>query len=337
MDLSIIIPVYNVESYLEHCLSTVLDCDLTACEIILSLGQSEDKSTEICLDYARRYPFVRILEQDGTGLSNARNCAMDIAQGEYILFLDSDDYVDSRCLDELIDRLRNGSIPSDVIVADFYRCDLRLGRTVPCFQIGEETTAQKGMDFLPHMLQKRQCFWNVWRYLYRRSFLKERGIRFLENRLSEDVDFTTSVFLAEPEIYFSHSPYYVYVVGRGQSLMDRPSLKRLTDTVFILERSITRLRESDFPYAPQLAAQFQFEYILNLALTVEIDPRERTEALELYRNWRQTLAESVDPAVRWGRRAIGIVGLKAAGRGLHWFKLLRRRIRKYQSKGGTIK
>ena len=118
---------------------------------------------------------------------------------------------------------------------------------------------------------------------------------------------------------------------------DRPSLKRLTDTVFILERSITRLRESDFPYAPQLAAQFQFEYILNLALTVEIDPRERTEALELYQSWRQTLAESVDPAVRWGRRAIDIVGLKAVGRGLHWLKLLRRCIRKYQPKGGTTK
>ena len=332
MLLSIIIPVYNVEPYLERCLSTVLACDLTDCELILSLGKSRDKSSDICLKYAKQYSFVQTMEQNGTGLSNARNCAMEIAQGEYILFLDSDDYVDNACLDQLIGKLRNKVIASDVVVTDFYRCDLRLGRTVPCFQIGREAEVQKGMEFLPRMLRRRECFWNVWRYIYRRSFLEKCGIRFLENRLSEDVDFTTSVLLVGPEICFSHSPYYVYAVGRGQSLMDRPSLKRLTDTVFILERSITRLRESGFPYAPQVAAQFQFEYILNLALAVEIDPKERTAALALYQNWRQTLAKSPDPVVRWVRRALGVTGVRTAGYGLRLLKLLRRRIRRCQYK-----
>lgn len=335
--LSIIIPVYNVEPYLKQCLSSVLDCNLTSCEIILSLGKSADKSGEICLDYGRRYPFIQILEQNGKGLSNARNCAMDIALGKYVLFLDSDDYVDSQCLDELIGRLRDGSFEADVVVTDFYRCDLRLGRMVPCFQIGEGVSLRKGMDFLPSMLRRRQCFWNVWRYLYRRGFLEQNGIRFMENRLSEDIDFTASVFLSDPKIIFTHSPYYVYVVGRGQSLMDRPNLKRLSDTVFILERSIARLRESKFLYADQMISQFQFEYILNLALTVEIEPTERREALALYQNWRQTLAGSRDPAVRWAQRIIGILGIKPAGYGLHFLKLLRRRVRKYLPReGGAI-
>lgn len=332
--LSIIIPVYNVEPYLERCLSTVLACELTSCEIILSLGKSADRSGEICLDYKRNYPMIQILEQSGKGLSNARNCAMNVARGEYILFLDSDDYVDSQCLDGLISRLRDGSLAVDVIVTDFYRSDLRLGRMVPCFQIGEEVSLRKGMDFLSHMLRRRQCFWNVWRYLYRRSFLERNGIRFMENRLSEDIDFTTSVFLSDPDIVFTHSPYYVYVVGRGQSLMDRPTLKRLSDTVFILERSIARLRESQFLYAERMIAQFQFEYVLNLALAVEITPGERREALALYRNWRQTLFGSKDPAVRWAFRIISVIRVKPAGYGLHFLKLLRRRFRKYLSKEG---
>lgn len=330
--LSIIIPVYNVEPYLERCLSTVLNCGLEDCEIILSLGKSRDRSGDICLDYENRYPLIRVVEQDGKGLSNARNCAMDIARGEYLLFLDSDDYVDSQCLDVLIGQLREGVIATDVIVTDFYREDLRLGQTVPCFQIGEDVDHHEGMDYLPQMLRRRQCFWNVWRYIYRRAFLEERGIRFLENRLSEDVDFTTSVFLAQPNILFSHSPYYFYVVGRGQSLMDKPTLKRLTDTVYILERSIARLRASEFPYAAQLIAQFQFEYILNMALTVEIDPSEQREALALYRNWRQTLAGSPDPAVRWALRMIRAVRLWPMGYGLHALKLLRRHVKKYWSK-----
>ena len=330
--LSIIIPVYNVEPYLEKCLSTVLACNLTSCEIILSLGRSADGSGEICLNYKREYPIIHILEQSGKGLSNARNCAMDIARGKYILFLDSDDYVDSQCLDGLIGRLRDGSISADVVVTDFYRSDSRLGQMAPYFQIGEDVSLREGMEFLPHMLRRRQCFWNVWRYLYRRKFLEEHQLRFLENRLSEDVDFTTGVFLSEPKIVFTHSPYYVYVVGRGQSLMDRPNLKRLSDTVFILERSITRLRESEFPYAPQVIAQFQFEYLLNLALTVEIDPAERRDALTLYRNWRQMLTGSTDPAVRWAARIIGVISLKPMGYGLHLLKLLRRRVRKYLPK-----
>ena len=306
--LSIIIPVYNVEPYLEKCLSTVLACNLTSCEIILSLGRSADGSGEICLNYKREYPIIHILEQSGKGLSNARNCAMDIARGKYILFLDSDDYVDSQCLDGLIGRLRDGSISADVVVTDFYRSDSRLGQMAPYFQIGEDVSLREGMDFLPHML---------------------------ENRLSEDVDFTTGVFLSDPKIVFTHSPYYVYVVGRGQSLMDRPNLKRLSDTVFILERSITRLRESEFPYAPQVIAQFQFEYLLNLALTVEIDPAERRDALTLYRNWRQMLTGSTDPAVRWAARIIGVISLKPMGYGLHFLKLLRRRVRKYLPKEGN--
>ena len=121
--LSIIIPVYNVAPYLEQCLTTVLNCNLDLCEVILSLGKSTDRSNDICAGYEKKYPFIHILQQSGTGLSNARNCAMDVAQGEYLLFLDSDDYVDSFCLDTIISKLRNKSFRADMIVTDFYRLD----------------------------------------------------------------------------------------------------------------------------------------------------------------------------------------------------------------------
>ncbi len=330
--LSIIIPVYNVEPYIEHCLSTVLDCNLDSCEIILSLGKSIDKSNDICADYERKYPLIHALRQSGAGLSNARNCAMDMAQGEYLLFLDSDDYVDSFCLDSIISKLRSKSFSADVIVTDFYRLDRRTGCFTPIFQIGEDMPVQCGLKFLPQMLRKRQCFWNVWRYLYRRSFLERHGIRFIENRLSEDIDFTTSVFLAEPEIIFSHSPYYVYTVGRGESLMDRPNFKRLSDTVFVLQNSIERLRNSHFRYAPQIMAQYQFEYVLNLALTTEIDPADRRAALALYVDWRQILSGSMDPVVRGISYMIKVVGLKLTGYVLHILKQLRRFFRKYTPK-----
>lgn len=327
--ISMVIPVYNVEPYLEQCLETVLCCDLTRCEIILSLGNSTDKSNDICLEYEREHPFIHVLYQSGIGLSNARNCAIDIARGDYLLFLDSDDYVDSVNLDAMIAQIRNQSFTADVIATDFYRLDRQTGRVCPVFQIGADTPVQHGMEFLPAMLRKRQCFWNVWRYIYRRSFLEAHSIRFLENRLSEDIDFTVSVLLSEPKITFIHTPYYIYGVGRGASLMDCPNIKRLTDTVFILRCTVDRLRHSDFRYAPQLIAQFQYEYILNLALAAEIDPKDRTEAITLYQGWQQVLSGSADPAVRCIFQVIKIIGLKPAAYGLHMLKQIRRWTRRH--------
>ena len=332
MLLSIIIPVYQVERYLEQCLDSVLRCDLRDCEVLLSLGNSTDRSSEIGWQYEERYPFIRTLLQKGDGLSDARNSAMEAARGEYLLFLDSDDYILPENLDFVLSRLRDGSFPGDVIVTDFFRRSRSSGRMEEIFQIGAGTPVRYGLEHLPRMLRKRQCFWNVWRYLYRREFLEEHGIRFWDGMLSEDVDFTTSVFLAEPEIIFCHSPYYVYCVEREDSLMGNPTLKRLSDTVAVLERSIRRMRESAFPYAPDLIARFQFEYILNMAITVELPPEDRPAARQLYQSWQDVLAGSSDRWVRIAGTGIGLLGLSMSALVLHRLKMFRRWRRRHLSR-----
>ena len=322
--LSIIIPVYNVEAYLDRCLSSILMCNLDMCEILLSLGQSTDNSTSICMKYEKKYSFIQALQQKGFGLSDARNYALKAAKGTYILFIDSDDFVSSKDLDHVLDFLRSPSLAADVLITDFYHLDRRSGKIVGVFQIGEHGCAEYGMDFLPVMLRKRQCFWNVWRYIYRRCFLMEHNIWFLENRLSEDIDYTTSVFLAEPNVVFLHAAYYVYGTGRGDSLMDCPNLKRLTDTVFILQSAIQRLRTSDFSYASIMIVRFQFEYLLNMALTVEIEPMDRNVATALYRNWKTVLSNSADPAVSLGAFATKVLGVRTMSQCLHYLKRIRR-------------
>ena len=332
MLLSIIIPVYQVERYLKQCLDSVLACDLADCEILLSLGRSTDRSDQISLEYEKKYPIIHTLCQTGTGLSDARNCAMEIAKGDYILFLDSDDFILPENLNYIISHLRDGSFRADVIVTDFYRLSRSSGRREEIFQIGAGTPVQRGLEHLPKMLKKRQCFWNVWRYVYRREFLEKNEIRFWEDMLSEDVDFTTSVFLAEPRVIFSHSPYYVYCVEREDSLMGSPTLKRLSDTVAVLEKSIRRMKESSFPYAPDFIAQFQFEYILNLAITVELPPEDHPTARHLYQNWQDVLAENPDRWVRIARKGIWLLGLSASARILHQLKMLRRWRRNHLSR-----
>lgn len=324
MLLSIIVPVYQVENYLEQCLNSILACDLADCEVLLPLGKSIDRSNQISQDFSEKHPIIRTFFQKGTGLSNARNSAMKIAQGDYLLFLDSDDFVLPENLNSVISCLRKSDFRSDVIVTDFYRFSRSSGQYEEIFQVGKDTPDQFKMDFLPIMLRKRQCFWNVWRYIYRRSFLEEHRILFWENTLSEDVDFTSSVFLAEPEMMFCHSPYYVYCVERKDSLMGTPTLRRLSDTINVLKQSILRMKKSRFAYAQLLMARFQFEYILNLAITTELAPEDQPDAQQLYHDWGEILADSSDWLVRAFRKTAGLLGLPMLARILHRLKLIRR-------------
>ena len=242
------------------------------------------------------------------------------------MFIDSDDYVDSQVLGDLIDRLRRGVLRADVIVTDYYFVEHPAKKLVPIFQIGENNTFQRGMDFLPVMLKRRQCFWNVWRYIYRRDFLLAHDIQFLENMLSEDVDYTSRVLLSEPDIVFSHSPFYYYNVGRGCSLMDRCDLKRLTDTVQVLYDSIRRMREASIPYADLIAARFQFEYFLSIAMVGEVEKCDRKAACELFADADEVLGRSADALIQVSHVLLRILNVKRCAWLLHIAKLLRRHL-----------
>lgn len=333
--ISVIVPVYNVADFLQVCVESILPALREEDEIILSLGQSNDSSTELSKELANKYEEVRIVYQTGTGLSNARNCAISTAKGDYIICVDGDDYVQTEKLWEILEKIRTKEICEDLIVHDYYRFDRRTGQQVPCFQIGD-ISDQLGLQFMPTFLRKRKCFWNVWRFIYKKSFLLNHSIVYRENKLSEDVDYTTSVFLAEPSIRFTHSPFYIYTVGRGDSLMDQPTLNRLQDTIDILKDSIFRLRESKLGYASKMIAQFQFEYILNLAIPLEVQKCDAAEAWILYDDWNEVLRDSTDFVVVLFTVLFRLIGIRLSGVLLHRAKIIRRWLRKNKYVGGKL-
>ena len=334
--LSIIIPVYNVEPYIEECLSSVMQCDLSDSEVILSLGLSSDKSTEHCLSWQRQYPNISILYQKGKGLSDARNCAMAVARGRYIAFIDSDDYILPDAFNAYISDLRSGALDAELIVTDFFRVERTDGYKLNFFQIGEDTPVQHNMEFLPNMLKKRECFWNVWRFLYRREFLEKNKLLFLENYLCEDVDFITRVIAAKPSVVFIHRPYYVYAVGRAGSLMTDKNFRFLNDAVFVLKDSIDRMRQTGFPYAGAVIAQYQYEYILSLAIPSELPAEEHENAFALFRDYRFVLNPTEDRLVSLALAYINVFGLRHTSRLLHSLKVFRRSYRIISKKSRSI-
>lgn len=325
--LSIVISVYRVEKWLDACLQSLINCNLQDCEILLSLKNSEDPCYQICFGYQTHYDCVSLLFQNGTGLSNARNWGLQQAKGDYLLFVDGDDFVDSAHLSALLEQLRDGALDGDVIVTDYFRFFQPSGNAEPVFQIGAQTNIIRGMEFFPTMLRRRQAFWNVWRCLYKRTFLEENKLYFKENFLCEDIEFTTRVLLSNPAITFIHCPYYYYRIGRENSLMARPFFARLHDTIWALEQSIARMRQSEFPYAKAVIAQYQYEYLLNTAMIFEVERDARTQAKALFSQYRLVMADSQDHLINGMRTAISILGINCIGMALHTAKQGRRKLR----------
>ena len=113
--LSIIIPVYNVEEYLDRCLGSVLDQEFTSYEVILVDDGSTDSSPLICDRYSATDPRFRTLHKPNGGVSSARNAGLELAKGEYVMFLDSDDALLPYALDDMMDVVAG----EDMVVAGY--------------------------------------------------------------------------------------------------------------------------------------------------------------------------------------------------------------------------
>ena len=101
--ISVIVPIYQVEAYLEECLDSILNQTYRQLEIILIDDGSTDRCGEICDRYASRDSRIKVIHQTNQGLSAARNAGMDIAIGEYISFIDSDDYIVPQYYEKMLD------------------------------------------------------------------------------------------------------------------------------------------------------------------------------------------------------------------------------------------
>lgn len=320
-DFSIIIPVYNVSKYLEECMNSILDALKESDEIILVCGNSTDDSKELAWQYGRKYKNVKVIEPSGEGPSNARNAGLKIAEGIYILFVDGDDFVDSTVLCKFLNEIRSGKYVADILITDFYAYKQALGMKVRRRQFGEQPI--QGVGNIIDALSPRVCFWNIWRYVYRRDFLLNNKIQFWEDAYAEDLDFTIRIFLSQPEILFVPIAYYHYRMGREGSLMNRTPVTRVLSTLSVLAYDIDLLQTCNANYKQKLIDALQFEYILNLALICEISKSEQRQALAIVRE--EVLKNSGDQFVRIMHGMIRVSGVRFVANILSQLKRIKRK------------
>lgn len=279
--LSIIIPVYNVENYLPQCLDSIINCVFSSYEIILIIGHSTDQSDKICMNYANNYSQITVIMQNGTGLSNARNCGVSIATGTYVMFIDSDDFIKTDAFDTTIQAFYDLKEKHyDFLISDFILINNKNEAYAKRNQIKDTDNIIEDNRYIKNFLLTRGNFWNVWRYIYRRDFLISNSLSFKENYKSEDIDYSTKVLLKAKNYCFYHTPYYCYRVRREGSLANVITMQNVDNLLDVLEECIYNVNNcTTFQYKTVIKNKLLMEYIFSFLLLKDIAPPNKNLVL----------------------------------------------------------
>jgi len=196
MDLSIIVPVYNVEKYIRTCLESVFKQGLNddCFEVIIVNDGSTDNSMGMITDIINRHNNITIINQENQGLSVARNNGIAAAKGEYILMPDSDDLLVENSLKLIVHKALESK--ADMVIADFLRMnDEEIDKLnfINLIQPSFETYEKTGKDYFIEDMLPTECY--VWRILFRRDFLIENNISFYPGIRFQDIPFTQECYL----------------------------------------------------------------------------------------------------------------------------------------------
>lgn len=222
--LSVIVPVYNVELYLRQCLESILNQTLRDIEVICVNDGSPDKSAEIILDIIRKDHRVRLINKENGGLASARNKGLESAKGEYIAFLDSDDWLYSNEIySDLISRIEGAKV--DIIIGNVckYYQDKNLFKIENFKFKNKNERVVTTKDLNPFDMVRRPC-----NKIYRHGFLKDNKITFPEDIVfDEGAPFTLLCMLTAETVYIYDRPIFNYriILKSGSSIT-----KSISDT-----------------------------------------------------------------------------------------------------------
>lgn len=241
--ISIIVPVYKVEQYIERCVQSVLSQRGFDVQLILVDDGSPDRCGAICDELAAASKNTIVLHKENGGLSDARNAGIRAATGEYLLFLDSDDRLVEGCL-ERIDAILESKRP-DVLVGQYKAVNESSGATLfdkDCeLRRGEIESGEDDRVF--GELRRARISPCAWRYVVRREFLTDNGLFFEKGLLCEDAHWTPRLLCAARSLALNQEPFYEYNI-RAASIMTTANFKRVSD--------LLRIARENYDFAKEL-------------------------------------------------------------------------------------
>ncbi|WP_028241945.1 glycosyltransferase family 2 protein [Pseudobutyrivibrio ruminis] len=298
MKFSIIVPIYNVQDYLEKCLDTIVNQTFDDYEIILVNDGSTDSSEAICRNYMktcnREY---QIINQENAGLSAARNTGLAVAKGDWIVFVDSDDYVSL----ELLECLNKAMAKAD---ADLYsynhsrvdQCGKRISKklyavenNVISFASDEDRNNYICEEFLNYSLG-----WEAWGMIYKRSIIADNKLMFQNTAevFAEDLCFSLQYMMHVQKIYVLCDLLYNYRIRSG-SLLETAASESILPRIYRLAEflyskgNLNKALKKNFSQVYQLLVDFHIKYNLVNTSAASIDEqlKELEKTTKYHKRW----------------------------------------------------
>lgn len=227
--ISVIVPIYKVEKYLSRCVDSIINQTYRNLEIILVDDGSPDNCGKICDEYAKKDVRIKVIHKQNGGLSDARNVAIDIARGDYIAFVDSDDFIAVNMYEVLYKNLKENN--ADISIANYYRFENE-EEVVEANEDGKTTVYNKG-EMFEHMYDDYLLTVVAWNKLYKKQIFSE--IRYPVGKVVEDaaiihylIDKSTKIVITNLQLYY----YY----QRANSIINTPKFALLDELDFLYDR-----------------------------------------------------------------------------------------------------
>lgn len=213
---SVILSIYNVDLYLDECIQSILDQNFQSYELILVDDGATDRSPVICDEYAKRFPQIRVIHKQNGGLSSARNAGLEIARGQYIWWVDADDWIEPDALSCLYEA--SVAEKPDMVKFNFYRVGQNQHRLdckiAPGKYLGSEETKKVLREAF---LFPGKFSLSAWGHIYKKEFLKDKVLSFVSERIigSEDYLFNLCALADAGSIHVIKDPLYNYRLREG--------------------------------------------------------------------------------------------------------------------------
>ncbi len=260
---SIIIPCYNVEKYLAECVDSILAQTVEDFEVILVNDGSKDGTGAICDAYAAKDPRIRVIHKENGGQSSARNMGTAVATGDYIIYIDSDDFIMDR---DFLKKMTEAA-GSDIIFYKHKKFDDETRQFSPCtYSFAGISGDASYYETLKAMIAADAFFGMPWNKCIKAGVIRDNNIRFDEGLSCEDMDWIYYVILSSSSVKLVDEPFVAYR-QRANSVTSAPKLKNLNDFVFILEKWYEEAQSSDCsPEQKQIVLSSLAKYYSNLLI-----------------------------------------------------------------------